>query len=113
MLVMNAWPTYLVFWKINFDLVSIYIFYCKFHVIIFWVEKHVFRSKNALKCDITICNSLQSIKITPEIDSPYSKTHNTWCHSWLYYCWFSSYDSGVLGKAAILDLSNVAATAGV
>ena len=35
-----------------------------------------------------------------------------WCHSWLHYVWFSSYDSGLLQKAAISDLSNMAATAG-
>jgi len=30
-----------------------------------------------------------------------------------YYFWFSSYDSGLLRKVAILDLSNMAATFGV
>ena len=29
----------------------------------------------------------------------------------VYYFWFSSYDSGLLRKVAILDLSNMAATA--
>ena len=46
------------------------------------------------------------------LDSPYSKPPKTWRHSWLYYFWFSGYDSGLLRKAAILDLSNMAATAG-
>jgi hypothetical protein len=68
--------------------------------------------KNVIKCDIFTCNSLQNIKITPEMDSSYSNTSKTWRHSWLYYFWFSSYDSGLLRKAAILDLSNMAATAG-
>ena len=102
-----------VFWKINFVLVSIYIFYCKFPAIIVCVEKHVLRSKNVLKCDNIICNSHQNITITPEMDSPYLKTLKRWCHSWMYYFWFSSYNSGVLRKAAILDLCNMAATAGI
>ena len=46
------------------------------------------------------------------MDSPYSNTPKMWCHSWLYYFWFSSYDSGLRRKVAILDLSNMAATAG-
>ncbi len=63
-------------------------------------------TKNVLKCDMITCKSLQNIKITPKMDSPYSNTSKTWCHSCLYYFWFSSYDSGLLRKAAILDLSN-------
>ena len=90
MFVMNAWPTYLVFWKINLDLVSIYFVYCKFHGILFWVEKHVFRSKQVLKCDIITCNSLQNIRVIPEMDSHTKKR-----------------------KAAIFDLFNMAATAGI
>ena len=46
------------------------------------------------------------------MDSPYSNTPKKLCHSWLYYVWFSSYDSGLHRKVAILDLSNMAATAG-
>jgi len=56
---------------------------------------------------------LQNIIITPEINSPYSIPPQMWSHSWLYYFWFSSYDSGLLRKAAILDLFNMAATAGI
>jgi len=46
------------------------------------------------------------------MDSQYSNTPKMWCHLWLYYFWFSSYDSGLLRKVAILDLSSMAATAG-
>ena len=56
---------------------------------------------------------LQNIIITPEINSPYSIPPQMWSHSWLYYFWFSSYDRGLLRKAAILDLFNMAATAGI
>ena len=54
--------------------------------------------KNVLKYDLITCNSLQNIKITQEMDSPYSNKPKTWCHSWLYYFWFSSYDSGLIRR---------------
>ena len=66
-------------------------------------EKHTFLLhfcyKNVLKCDLITCNSLQNIKITPEMHSPYPINPKTWCHSSLYYFWFPSYDSGLLRRA--------------
>ena len=46
------------------------------------------------------------------MDSSYLKTHIKWCHILFYYFWFSSYCKTSLQKAAILDLSNMAATVG-
>ena len=45
------------------------------------------------------------------MDSPYSKTPKKWYHTWFYYFWFSSYRTALLRTAAILELSNMAATA--
>ena len=40
-----------------------------------WMKNIYFSYKNVLKCDIIIGNSLRNVNITPEMDSPYSKTH--------------------------------------
>jgi len=77
------------------------------------VNWHIhFCYKDVLKCDLITYNSLQKHQNNTRNGLPILKIPRKWCHSWLYYFWFSSYDSGLLRKAAILDLSNMAATAG-
>jgi len=58
--------------------------------------------KNVLKCDLITCNSLQNITITPEMDSPYSNNPKPL----VLKLW-----QRPTPKGAILDLSNMAATA--